>query len=306
MSTPLEISFSKLHGLGNDWIVVEGGDLRKSVPESQWPQFARAILDRHIGVGADGLIVILDSAAESRQTRIRFLNADGSQAEMSGNGIRCAAAYLLHTARKKAPPRRRATFNRVGQALKIETVAGVKTLEVVAASLSAWTFRVAMGAPILEPSRIPFSGSEGAGPVVNFPLELEGALLPVTVTSMGNPHCSVFLDALGVATFDALAWEALGRKIERHPMFPNRTNVEFIRIVSPSLIEVRFWERGVGATQSSGTGSCGAVVASILNGLSRRKVRVRTLAGPLDVSWPKGGEVLLTGPAAMIAEGLYN
>ena len=306
MSTTLEIPFSKLHGLGNDWIVVDAAELRKSVPERRWAHFACAILEPHMGVGADGLILVLNSGAEARPAEIRFFNADGSEAEMSGNGIRCAGAYLLHKSRKNARPRRRAVGTPASRTLRIETAAGLKTLEVLTAGPNAWAFRVAMGAPIFEPSRIPFSGSEGAEAMVKFPLKLEGKTFPITVSSMGNPHCTVFLEDLRAQSFDDLDWKALGRKIERHPMFPNRTNVEFVRIISSSQIEVRFWERGVGPTQSSGTGSCGATVASILNGLTRRKVRVRTLAGSLDVYWAKGGEVLLTGPAALIAEGVYR
>ena len=122
-----------------------------------------------------------------------------------------------------------------------------------------------------------------------------------TVTSMGNPHCSIF-----VRDFAKLRWEALGREIERQKLFPNRTNVEFVKVLSSKAIEVRYWERGVGKTMSSGTGSCAATVASILNGKTGRKVRVHTLAGTLEVEWPEGGEVSLTGPAQLIAEGMYH
>lgn len=298
MNTVLKIPFSKLHGLGNDWIVVEhkqaGG-----LPAQSWPEVARSVCDRHTGVGADGLIVAVELAGRRRPAHVHFFNADGSHAEMSGNGIRCVGAYLLENAARKRS-------RSVPQSLQIETVAGVKTLDVVSGGAGVWTFRVAMGAPILNPAAIPFNGVAGDGPVLKFPLEVEGRTLPVTVTSMGNPHCSLFLDDLGIKRFEEVDWAALGARIERHPMFPNRTNVEFVKRLSGSEIEVRFWERGVGSTQSSGTGSCGAVVASILNGLTRPKVRVRTQAGSLDVAWPKGGQVMLTGPAALVAEGVYQ
>jgi diaminopimelate epimerase len=277
------IPFVKYHGLGNDWLVV----LERHVP-SDVPSFARAILDRRTGAGADGLIVFMKSKAKGHDARIHFFNADGSEAEMSGNGIRCAGAFLLD---QKGPQR----------ILQIETVSGVKSLEKKNGRDGKWSFRVRMGAPVLEPARIPFRPSEVASPVLRFPLKTEHGTLPVTVTSMGNPHCSVF-----VADFEALDWLSLGREIERSEHFPNRTNVEFVRLVSKNEIEVRFWERGVGQTMSSGTGSCGATVAAILNGLTERHVRVSTQAGPLEVAWPQGGEVSLTGPAERVMEGKFG
>jgi diaminopimelate epimerase len=207
---------------------------------------------------------------------------------MSGNGIRCAAAYMRSQKLGRSP-------------LKISTAAGVKVLRLIGSGGGAWRFRVAMGQPILNPGQIPFTGKKGNGPVVGFRLHTSLGDAAATVTSMGNPHCSIF-----VRDFARLDWEALGREIERHKFFPNRTNVEFVKILSSKAIEVRYWERGVGKTMSSGTGSCAATVASILNGKSGRKVRVRTLAGTLDVEWPEGGEVSLTGPAQMIAEGVYH
>jgi len=164
----------------------------------------------------------------------------------------------------------------------------------------AWVFRVGMGRPILSPKEIPFSAVEGPAPVVGLLLATSRGTLPVTVTSMGNPHCSTFLQ-----DFDAVDWRASGSEIENSRLFPNRTNVEFVKVHSRNEIEVRFWERGVGQTASSGTGSCAAVVACILNGFTDRKVHVRTLAGALEVNWPKNGEVILTGPAERIANGVY-
>jgi diaminopimelate epimerase len=158
-----------------------------------------------------------------------------------------------------------------------------------------------MGAAVLEPAKVPFKAGDYPVPIKGHPLRTQQGVLHVTVTSMGNPHCSVF-----VADFGSLDWASLGREIETNPLFPNRTNVEFVRVVSRSEIEVRFWERGVGHTMSSGTGSCAAAVASILNGLTDRQVRVRTEAGSLQVDWPENGEVFLTGPVERIAQGIYN
>ncbi len=279
----MRISFSKLHGLGNDFIVV----LPEGLPRSL-PRLARAICQRATGVGADGLLVLTPAKRGKARARLRYFNADGSEAEMSGNGIRCAAAFALAHSLGRSP-------------LEIETLAGTKTLRLIRAARNSWTFRVSMGHPILAPAKIPFKGAKGNDAVVGFPLRTSRGDVAATVTSMGNPHCSIFVD-----NFAALDWSALGREIERCRLFPNRTNVEFVRVVSRKEIEVRFWERGVGVTNSSGTGSCAATVAAILNRRTGRKVRVKTLAGTLDVEWRAGGEVYLTGPAELIAEGLYH
>lgn len=276
------IPFVKYHGQGNDWLVV-----RESSLPSGLAQFARKILDRHTGVGADGLIVVMKPKGSGHDARIRFFNADGSEAEMSGNGIRCAGAFLS----ERRPQKR---------TLKIETLAGFKTLEKGKLREGQWMFRVCMGAPILNAERIPFKPPETVSPLLQFPLETSRGNLPITVTSIGNPHCSVF-----VADFETVDWMRLGREIEQNEHFPNRTNVEFVRLVAKDEIEVRFWERGVGHTMSSGTGSCAATVAAILNGLTDRRVCVRTEAGTLEVAWPQDGEVTLTGPAARVAAGSY-
>ncbi len=277
------IPFVKYHGMGNDWLVALSDDLPSALSS-----FARRILDRHTGVGADGLIVVMRPQVRGHDARVRFFNADGSEAEMSGNGIRCAGAFLVeHQPQKRI--------------LEIETVAGLKTLEKGKSSEGKWMFRVRMGPPILTAAQIPFRPAETASPILRFPLKTYRGDLPVTVTSMGNPHCSVF-----VADFATVDWLRLGQEIEQNEHFPNRTNVEFVRLLSQNDIEVRFWERGVGHTMSSGTGSCGATVSSILNGLTDRRVRVRTEAGTLVVAWPEGGEVTLTGPVVRVMSGKYS
>lgn len=276
------IPIIKYHGMGNDWLVAKAGDL-----PSNLSQLARGILDRHTGAGADGLIVVMKASVRGHDARIRFFNADGSEAEMSGNGIRCAGAFLA----ERRPQKR--TF-------EIETVAGLKTLEKGRSGQGKWMFRVQMGAPVLAAAEIPFAPAETPSPILRFALETSGGSLPVTVSSMGNPHCSVF-----VPDFASLDWRRVGREIELSEHFPNRTNVEFVRVVSRNEIEVRFWERGVGHTMSSGTGSCGATVAAILNGVADRKVRVHTEAGTLEVAWPEAGGVTLTGPVAKVMSGEY-
>ncbi len=276
------VPFAKFHGLGNDWLVVGAEGLPRSLGK-----FARAILDRHTGIGADGLLVLAPARESSHTARLRFFNADGSEAEMSGNGIRCAGAFLAEL----MPDQR--TF-------LIETPAGLKSLEKVKAGERTWLFRAGMGAPVLEPEKIPFKGETSTAPVTRFELRTQQGPLPVTVTSMGNPHCSIFVDDM------PNDWEALGREIETNPLFSNRTNVEFVNVLSRGEIAVCFWERGVGHTMSSGTGSCAATVASILNGLTERRVRVRTEAGVLEVAWPANGEVTLTGPVERVGRGTYE
>ena len=276
------IPFVKYHGLGNDWLIAREGDVPPALPE-----FVRGILERHTGVGADGLIVVMKPQSRAHDARVRFFNMDGSEAEMSGNGIRCAAAFLV----ERKPQKR---------SFEIETLAGVKALKKRKAAPGEGSFRVRMGAPILDPALIPFEPRDTAFPVLRYPLKTRQGNVAVTVTSMGNPHCTVF-----VPDFDKVDWPHLGQEIEVNEHFPHRTNVEFVRLVARDEIEVRFWERGVGHTLSSGTGSCGAAVAAILNGLTDRRVRVSTQAGKLEVAWPKGGEVSLTGPVQKVMEGKY-
>jgi diaminopimelate epimerase len=208
---------------------------------------------------------------------------------MSGNGIRCVGAMLAEYL-----PRM--------QLFVIETMAGVRVLELIAnGERKGRIFRTAMGKPLLDADQIPFRVPAVSSPIVGYPLSARSVTVHVTVTSMGNPHCSIFVD-----DFEALDWPALGQELERRTdLFPNRTNVEFVRVISRDEIEVRFWERGVGRTMSSGTGSCAAAVASVLNGRTGRRIKVRTLAGNLTVEWLEDGKVMLTGPAEEIARGTY-
>jgi diaminopimelate epimerase len=293
-----DVSFVKYDAAGNDFIVVSAVDLQ--LPAGFGPKgrkagnrllaaLARAILARHTGVGADGLLVSWPPMNPRNHAALQVFNADGSEAEMSGNGVRCLAAWLLEAGMGLAR-------------VAIETPAGLRTAEHTGGGYGGERlFRVQMGEPVFEPQRIPFRDAKATAPIVRYPLRTSLGAQEVTVLSMGNPHCTVF-----VKSFDDLDWRALGREIESHSLFPNRTNVEFVRMASPTEIEVRFWERGVGETASSGTGSSAAVVASSLNGHSRRSVRVETLGGPLRVEWGPSGLVFLTGPVRRIASGTYE
>jgi diaminopimelate epimerase len=303
----IDVRFAKFHGLGNDFILVGAEGLPHSLSK-----FARAILDRHTGIGGDGLLLMMPPRNKKHDARFRVFNADGSEAEMSGNGIRCAGAFLAEISQAK-------------RRFLIETRAGLKSLEKVKEAKGKWLFRVGMGAPVLEPAKIPFKAGDFPAPIKGFPLHTQQGVVQATVTSLGNPHCSIFVRsfdppvprAAGVGQngvrprasaagpYD-LGWQSLGPEIETNPLFPNRTNVEFVEVISREEIAVRFWERGVGHTLSSGTGACAAAVASILNDLTGRQVRVLTEAGWLLVAWPQNGEIILTGPVERIAEGTYN
>jgi diaminopimelate epimerase len=271
------LPFVKTHALGNDFILVEH-DAR--VPQN-YPDLARRICHRNFGVGGDGLILW------TRQTdrfRLRIFNQDGSETECSGNGLRCTAAYLMEHGHWKKPE------------IILETISGPYTLRRVGDQYEA-----DMGVPSLDPQRIPFIPQRPMDRVVSYPLEMEdGRLISITACSTGNPHCSLFVDKLNEADV-----EQLGPLLERHPAFPNRTNVEFIHVVNDSEIEVAFWERGVGLTFASGTGSCGATVASILNHKTGRSVTVHAKAGNLLVEWHEDGRLKLTSTANVVAEGQY-
>jgi diaminopimelate epimerase len=268
----MTVRFVKAHGAGNDFLLIrEPGELT----QTDYAELARAICDRHRGVGADGLIVFLRPPVgkPQDQERIRLFNSDGSEAELSGNGTRCAAAVLIGDA--EAP-----------EQLEIETLAGVKQLRLLERDGNRFRLEMQMGRP-------PYSGED-----VGYRLETSMGTWPVTILDVGNPQCALLVDDLD---FD---WIELGREIEAHPHFPRHTNVSFIRVVDGHTIEVRFYERGAGPTLSSGTGSTGAAVAGILSGRVESPVRVVTPAGDLDLEW-RDGEVLLRGPAEITARGEY-
>ena len=277
--------FTKLHGLGNDFLVVStgGADL------SSAGELARKICDRHTGVGADGLIFLTPEKGEPARAGFRIFNADGSEAEISGNGLRCAAAFLASSGGVTSPK------------VLFRTAAGERPSEVIASKGSLFEVRIGLGAPRLASKDIPFDDGRIHDRVLDYPLSVIHKTFPVTCVSIGNPHCSLFFDALPSHG----EWRGIGAAIESHPFFPNRTNVEFIRVVGRDEIEVLFWERGVGETLASGTGSAAAAVASILKGLTDRLVKVRTAMGGLTVEWPEGGEVSQTGPAEVVFSGDY-
>ncbi len=276
------MKLAKLHGLGNDFLVGVGADAGSA--SQSLSSLARSACRRHTGIGADGVVfyqpTVGDAAAE---VSALIYNADGGRAEMSGNGTRCLAAYLVHSGAISA------------QLLRIRTVSGIKTFTLRERMGRTYVFESSLGSPITDPAAIPVYLGSGNKPIIGFPLEVGSEIVPVTISSMGNPHCSTFWPDITQAPV-----HALGPRLEHHSCFPNRTNVEFIQVIDRHRIRVRFWERGVGHTLSSGTGSAGAVVAAILNRFVESPVTVEVEQGSLAVRWQPPGELALTGPAEFI------
>ncbi len=272
--------FTKMHGAGNDYVYVNG--FQEQLPD-ELPELARRISDRRFGVGGDGLILIRPS--ERADARMQMFNADGSEAEMCGNGIRCVAKYIYDHGICRQPE------------LRIETGAGVLALTVEAVAGLVQRVCVDMGEPILEAARIPTTlpGS----PVVNVPLSVGGRTFQVTSVSLGNPHCVLFVDQ---ATDDlVLGW---GPQIETDPHFPARVNVEFIEVLGPGEVRQRTWERGSGETWACGTGASAVCVAGVLTGRTARRIVNHLRGGDLELHWSEAdNHVYLTGPAAEVFSG---
>jgi diaminopimelate epimerase len=251
-------------------------------------ELARQMCDRNFGAGADGLMFVTRARHEDADFASRLFNADGSEAEISGNGTRCVAAYLYYAGMWKEPE------------VRIATAAGTKLGRLVHGEGLRYEFEFDMGEPRFSSLDVPMEVEPPLARVARYPLHLGGDMLEVTCLSMGNPQCVIF-----VADLAAVALDEIGPLIEDHPVFPNRTNVEFARVLSRDEIEILIWERGVGRTLSSGTGSCASAVAAALNGLTDRSVRVRTPGGALRVDWRDDNSVALTGPAEVIYEGRW-
>jgi diaminopimelate epimerase len=283
------LRFVKAHGLGNDFLVV---DLRRSddpaAPQS--PHVVRALCDRRFGVGGDGVLAILPPTDSTADCRMRVLNADGSEAEMCGNGIRCVAKHLV-----EQDPAFRGR-----RELRVETLAGVLPCGILAAPDGrVREVSVGMGRPRLLGSEIPMVGAAGERFVEQ---PIEGVPGRATAVSMGNPHIVYFVDETGPA-LRALA-EERGPAVERHPWFPQRTNVELARVTPEGDIELVVWERGCGITLACGTGACATAVAATLTGRAARgrELRVRLLGGELTITVAEDGEVTMRGPATVVFE----
>lgn len=274
----MEIEFTKYHGLGNDFILIDNrGDSSPMITQEQAVQWC----DRNFGIGADGVIFALPGQDGTDYT-MRIFNCDGSEPEMCGNGIRCLAHFLAELS---------GVANKTEY--RIYTLGGVMMIKIQGDSI-----KVDMGMPMLAADQIPTTLAAADDQVVNAPLEVAGKTWQVTCVSMGNPHCITFVD--DVAAIDLAT---LGRQFEHNAAFPQRTNTEFIEVVRPDYLKMRVWERGAGATLACGTGACATVVAGVLTGMSDRKCTVELPGGCLEIEWADNQRVYMTGPAKKVFTG---
>ena len=277
------IKFTKMHGLGNDYVYIDAIN-QKIENESSLAKF---VSNRHFGIGSDGLILICKS--EVADFKMRMFNSDGSEAEMCGNGIRCVGKFVYD----------KGLTNKT--TVKIETLAGIKTLILNTKDGKVETARVDMGEPILEAEKIPVISTEE--PVKNLELEAENKKFKFTCVSMGNPHAITIVE--NIKEFDV---ERYGKVLEVDKAFPKKANIEFAQIIDRQNINMRVWERGAGETLACGTGACATAVACNLNGLTDRKVNIELLGGTLNIEWNEtDNHVYMIGPAVTVFDGeLYE
>jgi diaminopimelate epimerase len=274
------MEFTKMHGLGNDFIVVAG---EPKLPDNA-AALAIELCNRFFGIGADGLVYILPS--EKADFMMRIMNSDGSEAEQCGNAIRCVSKYVYdHGMTDK-------------EEITIETIgAGVQKVQLSVQDGKVATVRVDMGQPILKGTQVPTKIDQDV--VLGHPIEVDGREFRFTAVSMGNPHCVIYVD--DAVNFDLQAW---GPKLETHPLFPRKINVEFVTVKSRDYADMRVWERGAGPTLACGTGACATLVSSVLNGLTDRKATVSLKGGDLYIEWnEEDNHVYMTGPAQEVFHG---
>ena len=275
------MKFTKMHGCGNDYVYINCFNETVEDPSA----LAIKVSDRHFGIGSDGLILICPSTVAD--FRMRMFNADGSEGEMCGNGIRCVAKYVYDHGMTDA------------KKISIETGAGIKYLDLTVEDGKVSLVKVDMGEPILAPAEIPvdFAGER----MVNEPVEVGGKEWNMTCVSMGNPHAVVF-----VPDTKSLELEKMGPHFEHHKIFPKRTNTEFVQILSRNEINMRVWERGSGETLACGTGTCASVMSCILNGYTEHEVLVHLIGGDLTIHYDeKSNHIFMTGPAVTVFEGEF-
>ena len=279
----MSIKFTKMHGAGNDYVYIDGFKEKVEDPAA----LAREISDRHFGVGSDGLIMILPS--NDADVKMRMFNADGSEAEMCGNGIRCVAKYAFdHGLVRK-------------QKMVIETGAGSLPVQLyLGAGDLVEKVRVNMGSPRLLRGEIPMTGPENER-AVDIGIAVAGQTLAATCVSMGNPHCVIYVDDV-----EHFPVADIGPYIENHDLFPQRINVEFVEVISPTEVRQRTWERGAGETLACGTGASAVTVAGVLTGRTERKIVNHLLGGDLELEWREDGEVTMIGPASEVFSGEYE
>lgn len=273
------MKFTKMHGIGNDYVYVNCFEERLENPA----QISRFVSDRHCGIGGDGLILI--GPSEVADFQMRIYNADGSQAEMCGNGVRCVGKYVYDRGLTKKTT------------VTVETLGGIKTLELHVEQGIVRSVTVDMGSPILAPEKIPVQGTGER--FLNIPVTVDGREYHVTAVSMGNPHAVVF-----VPDTASLDLPRIGPLFENLEIFPERTNTEFVEVIDRDTLRMRVWERGSGETMACGTGACATLVASVLNGKCQREATVKLLGGDLQIRWDETNDhVYMTGPATIVFDG---
>lgn len=270
----MEVEFVKMHGLGNDFVVIDGN----RYSHLNLAHLARKCLDRHFGIGGDGLLVV--GSSMEADISMRVFNPDGSEAQMCGNGIRCVARYASDCGMVK------------GNEIRVQTLAGIRKVW-----LTEKGIKVDMGIPRLHPGEIPVRVKGET--VIDHPLKAGRRTFKITCVSMGNPHCVIFMDA------DEKKVTELGPLIENHRIFPERTNVEFVKVINRKKLEVKVWERGAGLTLACGTGACASLVASHLKGLTEREAEVHLPGGKLFIEIGERGHVFMTGPAEYVFAGKF-
>ncbi|MCX8128684.1 MAG: diaminopimelate epimerase [Clostridia bacterium] len=273
------MKFTKMQGLGNDYIYVNCFEQTVENPS----EVAKFVSDRHFGIGSDGLVLILPS--KIADFRMRMFNSDGSEAEMCGNAIRCVGKFVYDNGLSKK------------KTINIETLAGIKILDLTVENEKVVLVKVDMGEPILKPNDIPVKSEKDM--FVSESVSINGEEYKVTCVSMGNPHAVTYVE-------DVLKFplEAVGPKMETHELYPRKINAEFVQIIDQDNLKMRVWERGAGETLACGTGACAVLVASVLNGISNRKATVKLLGGDLVIEWnEKDNHVYMTGPAVKVFDG---
>lgn len=276
------MKFTKMHGLGNDYVYVNCFEEKIDNP----PAVARFVSDRHFGIGSDGLIMI--NPSKTADFEMEMYNADGSRGEMCGNGIRCVAKYVYDYGLTDKTQ------------ISVETLGGIKCLDLTVEDGKVSLVKVDMGKPELEADLIPIISEREQ--VIDEPIEVDGKEYHMTGVSMGNPHAVIYVDDV-----KGLDMEKIGPKFENHERFPKRINTEFVHCIDRQTVEMRVWERGSGETLACGTGACAVAVSSILNNLTDTQVTVKLLGGDLQIEWDREKDrVFMTGPATVVFDGVID
>lgn len=275
------MKFTKMHGCGNDYVYING--MTEKVKQEEKEELVQRLSDRHFGIGGDGVIFI--NKAEEADFEMEMYNADGSRAEMCGNGIRCVAKYVYDKGLTDKT------------SISIVSCGQIKYLELTVVDNKVISVKVNMGSPELEATKIPAVSTQKQ--IIDEPIMVAGSEYRMTCVSMGNPHAVVFMEDV-----ENLAIEQIGPFFENHERFPKRTNTEFVKIIDDKTVQMRVWERGTGETLACGTGCCATVVACVLNGLTQEEVTVKLLGGEIVVRWDRQKNlVYMTGPAATVFDG---